>query len=87
MESSRETAVVAVKKEQKATALVAELTAMIKEQKTRISELNRSKQETVASLKVSSYIYIIIILHVHVSNYNVHLWSAQCVYIHVHVHV
>lgn len=54
MESSRETSVAAVKKEQKATALVAELTAMIKEQKTRLNEMSRCKQETVASLKVSS---------------------------------
>ena len=53
VQSSRETAVAAVKKEQKATALVAELTAMIKEQKTRINGLNRNKQETVANLKVS----------------------------------
>ena len=53
VQSSRETAVAAVKKEQKATALVVELTAMIKEQKTRINELNRNKQETVANLKVS----------------------------------
>ena len=55
VQSSRETAVAAVQKEQRATALVAELTAMIKEQKTRISQLNRTKQETVNSLKVSSY--------------------------------
>ena len=54
MESSRETAVAAVKREQKAAALVAELTSMIKEQKSRINELTRSKQETVATLKVSS---------------------------------
>ena len=53
VQSSRETAVAAVKKEQKATALVAELTAMIKEQKTWINGLNRNKQETVANLKVS----------------------------------
>ena len=61
MESSRETAVAAVKKEQKTTALVAELTAMIKEQKTRINELSQSKQDTVASLKVSwmpTYMYM-----------------------------
>ena len=52
MQSSRETAVAAVKKEQKATALVSELTTMLKEQKTKISELNRNKQEAVTSLKV-----------------------------------
>ena len=52
VESSRETAVAAVKREQKAAALVVELTTMIKEQKSRINELTRSKQETVATLKV-----------------------------------
>ena len=54
VESSRETAVAAVKREQKAAVLVAELTSMIKEQKSRINELTRNKQETVATLKVSS---------------------------------
>ena len=80
MESSRETAVAAVKKEQKATALVAELTAMIKEQKTRISELNRSKQETVASLKVSSYIDIIIIMHMYIHVIITPVVSSVCVH-------
>lgn len=57
MQSSRETAVAAVKKEQKATALVAEMTTIIKELKSRINELSRSKQETVASLKVSFFFF------------------------------
>lgn len=52
VQSSRETAMAAVKKEQRATVLVAELTAMVKEQKTRINELTRSKQEMAANLKV-----------------------------------
>ena len=52
VQSSRETAVAAVKKEQRATSLVAELTAMIKEQKTRINELSQNKQEAAANLKV-----------------------------------
>ena len=52
VQSCRETSVAAVKKEQRATSLVSELTAMIKEQKSRIGELSRGKQETVATLKV-----------------------------------
>lgn len=60
MQSSRETALAAVKKEQRATALVAELTAMIKEQKARISELNRNKEELVANLKVG---HIVLLYH------------------------
>ena len=58
VQSSRETALAAVKKEQRATILVTELTAMIKEQKARISELNRNKEEMVANLKVG-HIYIV----------------------------
>ena len=58
IQSSRETAMAAVKKEQRATALVAELTAMIKEQKARIGELHRSKQEAAASLKVNCTLYM-----------------------------
>ena len=52
VQSSRETAMAAVKKEQRATSLVSELTAMIKEQKSRLNELRQSKEETVATLKV-----------------------------------
>ena len=55
MQSSRETAVAAVKKEQKATALVVEMTTIVKELKSRINELSRNKQETVVSLKVGFY--------------------------------
>ena len=58
MQSSRETALAAIKKEQRAAALVAELTAMIKEQKARISELNRSKEEMVADLKVGHVYFV-----------------------------
>ena len=44
VDASRQTAVAAVQREQQATAMVTELTAMVKEQKGRITELSRSKQ-------------------------------------------
>ena len=52
VEACRQTAVTAVQKEQRATNMVAELTAMVKEQKGRISELSRGKQEAIGELKV-----------------------------------
>ena len=52
VESSRQTAVAAVQKEQRAAGVVAELTAIVKEQKGRLSELERAKRETVAQFKV-----------------------------------
>lgn len=39
-------------KEKKSVSLVQELTAVVKEQKTRISELSKAKKEAVADLKV-----------------------------------
>lgn len=41
-------------KEKKSGALVQELTSMVKEQKTRISELIKAKKDAVAELKVWS---------------------------------
>ncbi len=58
VETSRETAIVAVQKEQKANAMILEMTALVREQKGRIGELERSKQETISQLKVSQYILI-----------------------------
>ena len=52
VEACRQTAVTAVQKEQRATNMVTELTAMVKEQKGRISELSRGKQEAIGELKV-----------------------------------
>lgn len=52
VEACRQTAITAVQKEQRATSMVAELTAMVKEQKGRISELSRGKQEAIGELKV-----------------------------------
>ena len=51
VEATRETAVAAVQKEQRATAMVAELTSMVKEQRGKIREVSRSKQELVSGLK------------------------------------
>ena len=45
VDACRQTAVAAVQKEQRATHMVSELTAMVKEQKGRLSELVRSKHE------------------------------------------
>lgn len=53
VETSRQTAITAVQKEQRATSIVSELTAIVKEQKGRITELNKSKMEVVGQLKVS----------------------------------
>lgn len=39
-------------KEKKSASLVQQLTAMVKEQKSRISQLNKAKNDTVANLKV-----------------------------------
>ena len=58
VEASRQTAITAVQKEQRATSIVSELTAIVKEQKGRISELNRSKLETLSQLKVSWNFFI-----------------------------
>lgn len=52
VQSSRETAIAAVQKEQKANSIIVELTALAKEQKGRIEELGRNKKESVAQLKV-----------------------------------
>jgi len=52
VEACRQTAISAVRKEQRATSMVAELTAMVKEQKGRIGELSRGKQEAIGQLKV-----------------------------------
>lgn len=57
VEACRQTAVTAVQKEQRATNMVAELTAMVKEQKGRISELSRGKQEAIGELKVVGVYY------------------------------
>lgn len=54
VESSREAAIAAVQREQKANTMILELTALVKEQKGRIGELGRSKQEAVKQLKVVS---------------------------------
>ena len=53
MQSFRATAEAALKKEQKATAVVAELSAIVREQRGRLSELARAKQDSVKELKVS----------------------------------
>lgn len=39
-------------KEKKSASLVQQLTAMVKEQKSRISQLTKAKNDTVANLKV-----------------------------------
>lgn len=51
VEATRQTAVTAVQKEKRAVGMVEDLTSMVKEQKAKISELSRSKQEMVAELK------------------------------------
>ena len=53
VESSRETAIAAVQKEQKANGMIMELTSLVKEQKGRIVELSRSKQEALSQMKVT----------------------------------
>ena len=52
VEGYRSTAESALRKEQKATHMVAELTAIVREQRGRLSELARSKQESTRELKV-----------------------------------
>ena len=42
----------ALRKEQKATAMVAELTAIVREQRGRLAELTRARQDTSKELKV-----------------------------------
>lgn len=42
-------------KEKKSASLVQQLTAMVKEQKSRISQLNKAKNDTVANLKVQQW--------------------------------
>ncbi len=56
VESSRETAIAAVQKEQKANTMILEMTSLVREQKGRIGELEKSKQEATSQLKVSTYI-------------------------------
>lgn len=51
VEATRQTAVTAVQKEKRAVGMVEDLTSMVKEQKAKIIELSRSKQEMVAELK------------------------------------
>ena len=51
VDATRQTAVLAVQKERKAVAMLSDLTDMVKEQKEKISELSRSKQEMIATLK------------------------------------
>ncbi|KAL5467427.1 hypothetical protein EMCRGX_G031648 [Ephydatia muelleri] len=51
VDSCRETSVAALQREQRATSLVSELTAMVKEQKGRLLELTRSKQEMMDQLQ------------------------------------
>lgn len=51
VEATRQTAVTAVQKEEKAVSIVEELTTMVKEQKSKIRELSASKQELVAELR------------------------------------
>lgn len=51
VEATRKMAVAAVQKEQRAVAMVEELTVIVKEQKVKIKELSCSKQELVAELK------------------------------------
>ena len=79
VQSSRETALAAVKKEQRATALVTELTAMIKEQKAKISELNRNKEEMVVNLKVG-HIYIVSYGQACTSIHPLHNYCCACNY-------
>ena len=55
VESSRETAIAAVQKEQRANGMIVELTALAKEQKGRIEELGRGKKESVTQFKVNIY--------------------------------
>jgi septal ring factor EnvC (AmiA/AmiB activator) len=51
IESSRQTAVDAVERERKASRMMAKLTAMVKEQKNRITELHTDKAESDKELK------------------------------------
>ena len=51
VEATRQTAIAAVQKEEKAVSVVEELTAMIREQKGKIRDLSNSKQELVAELR------------------------------------
>ena len=54
VEGYRTTTEAALRKEQRATHMVAELTAIVREQKGRLEELTRGKQESVYELKVRS---------------------------------
>lgn len=51
VEATRQTAVAAVQKEQRAASMVGELTALVKELKIRTKELSRSKQEVASELR------------------------------------
>ena len=52
VEGYRTAAEAALRKEQRATHMVAELTAIVREQKGRLAELGRAKQDSVQDLKV-----------------------------------
>ena len=52
VDSYRETAEAALKKDQKATHMVAELSAIVREQRGRLSELSRARHDSVKELKV-----------------------------------
>ena len=52
IEGYQTTAEAALKKEQRATQMVSELTAIVREQKGRLVELTRAKQDTLQELKV-----------------------------------
>ena len=52
MEGYQTTTEAALRKEQKATHMIAELTAIVREQKGRLAELTRAKQENSQELKV-----------------------------------
>lgn len=51
VDATRQTAVAAVQKEQRAVAMVEELTAIVREQKGKVRELSSSKQEAVQELR------------------------------------
>lgn len=53
VDSSRETAIAAVQKEQRASSIIVELTTLVKEQKGKLEELGRSKKESLGQLKVT----------------------------------
>ena len=52
VEGYQTAAELALRKEQKATAMVTELTAIVREQRGRLAELTRARQDTTKELKV-----------------------------------